>query len=146
MEEFLDRFWKYYDKLNEYKENPTADTKRKLDDEFDKIFSTVTGYDVLDHRIELSRAKKEELLVVLDYPEVPLHNNGSEQEIREPVIKRKISYGVRSENGKLAWENHLTISRTCRKQKLSYWKYIKNMFYGIEQTSLADRVSACATT
>ena len=146
LEDFLNRFWKYYARLKEYKKNPAEDIKNELEKEFEEIFNTVTGFKELDHRVELTKAKKEYLLVVLDFPDVPLHNNGSEQELREGVIKRRISYGVKSEKGKLAWENHLTISRTCRKQGVSYWEYIKNMFYGIEQTSLADRVSACATT
>jgi hypothetical protein len=42
---------------------------------------------------------------ILNHPEIPLHNNESEIATREPVIKRKISYGTRSELGKCAWEN-----------------------------------------
>ena len=52
---------------------------------------------------------------------------------------------LRSEKGKLAWENQLTISRTCQKQGVSYWKYMKNTFNGIVQEALAHKVLACAT-
>ena len=38
---------------------------------------------------------KEELLLVLDRPEIPLHNNLSENDIREYVKKRKISGSTR---------------------------------------------------
>ena len=144
LDNYLDKFWEYYDKLDEYKQKPTITMKKRLDKEFDKLFNTITDYEELNHRIQLTKAKKENLLVVLEHPEVPLHNNGSEQEIREPVIKRKISHGVKSEGGKLAWENHFTIQMTCRKQKISYWKYMKNKLNGIEQISLAERVSSHA--
>ena len=39
-------------------------------------------------------------------------------------LKRKISYGTRSEAGKAAWKNQLTILDTCRKQGVSYYEYI----------------------
>lgn len=146
LKKFLDKFWTYYNKLKTYKKKPTKVLKKKLDKEFDELFSTVTGYEKLDHRIQLTKAKKESLLVVLDYPEVPLHNNASEQEIREPVIKRKVSNGLRSEKGKLAWENHFTIMRTCRKQGVSYWQYMKNNFAGIKQESLTEKILVHATT
>ncbi len=46
-----------------------------LEKEFDELFSTDTGYEELDKRIALTREKKEELLLVLRFPEIPLHNN-----------------------------------------------------------------------
>ena len=56
----------------------------------------------LDHRIALTKGKETELLLVLDYPETPFHNNTAEISVREEVIKRKISYGTRSEDGRTA--------------------------------------------
>jgi hypothetical protein len=91
-----------------------------VQERFDSIFSTVTGYGTLDDRIAKTKKKKGELLLVLDYPNVPLHNNLAEIAVREGVIKRKISYGTRSELGKLAWENMLSIIDTCRKLGISF--------------------------
>jgi hypothetical protein len=65
---------------------------------------------------------------VLDYPNVPLHNNLAEIAVREGVIKRKISYGTRSELGRLAWENMLSIMDTCRKLGVSFYRYILDIF------------------
>ena len=62
-----------------------------------------------DHRIALTKGKETELLLVLDYPETPLHNNTAEITVREEVIKRKISYGSSCEDGRTAWENMLSI-------------------------------------
>ena len=42
------------------------------------------------------RARKAELLRMLEVPQVPLpHNNGAESDIREYVTRRKISGGTR---------------------------------------------------
>jgi hypothetical protein len=65
---------------------------------------------------------------VLEYPNVPLHNNLAEIAVREGVIKRKISYGTRSELGKLAWENMLSIIDTCRKLEVSFYRYLYDIF------------------
>jgi regulator of replication initiation timing len=120
---FLTEIWKFYELLTRYKENPTENMKMYLPERFDSIFSTVTGYETLDKRIAMTKKKKEELLLVLDYPRVPLHNNLAEIAVREGVIKRKISYGTRSERGKTAWENMLSIMDTCRKLRVSFYKY-----------------------
>lgn len=120
----------YYDKLKEYKERPTESFKKELSAEFDKMFGTPTGYDVLDERNKLTMKKKEELLLVLDFPELPLHNNLSEGELREEVVKRKISFGTRTEEGSSAWENHFTILATCKKMGVNYYDYIKDIFSG----------------
>ena len=102
---FLKRFWIYYRKLKRYKKNPTKEKKKQLETEFDKLFATSTGYSELDARIRLTRNKKKHLLVVLDFPEVPLHNNAAELAIRAYVIKRKISFGTKSSDGTKSWES-----------------------------------------
>ena len=88
----------------------------------------MTGYRTLDERIAKTKKKKDELLLVLDYPNVPLHNNLAEIAVREGVIKRKISYGTRSELGRLAWENMLSIQDTCRKIGISFYRYLYDIF------------------
>jgi len=52
---------------------------------------------------------------------------------------------LRSDKGVIAWENHFTILRTCRKQNISYWQYLKNYYEGIEQVPLAKRVAQSTT-
>ena len=78
LEKFKTRFWDYYGDLLEYKKNPKPETAEKLSSEFDNLFSTKTGYAALDERIEKTRSKKKELLLVLKYPWLPLHNNDAE--------------------------------------------------------------------
>src|SRR3989344_6724839 len=145
LKNFRRKIWDFYKKLKKYKENPKKSVKKDLKKEFDELFSESCSYKDLDDRIKLTKNKKESLLLVLDYPEVPLHNNFSEIEIRELVIKRKVSGCLRSDKGVIAWENHFTILRTCRKQNISYWQYLKNYYEGIEQVPLAKRVAQSTT-
>jgi hypothetical protein len=128
LDAFLTELWKFYELLAQYKENPNKIMRLHIQKRFDSIFSAVTGYRTLDERIATTKKKKEELLLVLDYPNVPLHNNLAEIAVREGVIKRKISYGTRSELGRLAWENMLSIQDTCRKLGVSFYRYLQDIF------------------
>ena len=120
--------WLYYDRLLDYRDCPTEAKKAKLWDDFDELFDQETGYGELDKRMSLTLEKKGELLTVLDYPEIPLHNNLSENGLRELVVKRKISGGVRSEEGLKAWENNLSILATCKKLGVSFYDFMVSVF------------------
>jgi len=126
LDEFLERFWSYYERLKAYKQKPGQILKIILWDEFDELFTPDTDYDQLDHLIELTALKKDKLLLVLDHPEIPLHNNPAELALREWVIRRKISIGTRSEAGTRAWETFLSIADTCRKLGISFFAYLKD--------------------
>jgi len=82
---------------------------------FDELFATQTGCEALDERIAKTRAKKQSLLLVLEYPELPLHNNASELGVRRRVRKRDVSFGPRTEAGKRAWDTFMTLAETTRK-------------------------------
>lgn len=141
LDDFLGDFWDYYDELKEYKEHPTKKARKRLEKKFDELFGRTTGYDELDHRIALTRAKKEQLLLVLQFPEAPLDNNESERSLREWVIKRHISRGVRSQAGARAWESNFTLCDTARKVGQSYYHYLVDRISGKnELPSLAERI------
>jgi len=128
LDRFLKKVWNFYKLLKKYKEDPTEKRKIYIKRRFNLLFSTKTGYGELDHRIALTKGKEAELLRVLDYSETPLHNNTAEIAVREEVIKRRISYGTRSEDGRTAWENMLSILDTCRKQGVSFFEYVRDIF------------------
>jgi len=130
LDDILTKTWDYYQKLLKYKNDPTEKVKELLKNEFDEIFNTPVDYEELAKRMELTKKKKDRLLVVLDYPNVPLHNNDCELAARTVVKKRKVCGGLRSDEGKVAWDNHFTILATCKKQGISYIEYIKNIFSG----------------
>jgi hypothetical protein len=122
------RFWNLYADLKSYKQNPIENDKKKLIARFDSIFTTITGYSQLDKTLESLHKNKKELLLVLDRPEVPLHNNSSETEIRDEVKKRKISAGTRSPNGRLSRNTFLSLKKTCKKLGISFYKYLLARF------------------
>ena len=67
-----------------------------------------------------------ELLLVLERPDIPLHNNGAENAIREYVKKRKISGGTRSDAGRKCRDIFTSLKKTYRKLGLSFWQYLKD--------------------
>ena len=122
--EFRDRYWTFYDALLAYQDTPSPEQVPRLETEFDKLFSTVTGYTGLDRRIAMTRDKKEALLMILRHPEIPLHNNPAEIEMRRRVRKRDVSFGPRTEDGKRAWDTFATLSATTKKLGVSFYRYV----------------------
>ncbi|MCP4680916.1 MAG: transposase [Desulfobacterales bacterium] len=124
LEAFLSKYWNYYKKLFKYKENPTSAYAEKLSAEFDELFSTKTDYEALDDRIAKSKAKKEELLKVLKYPELPLHNNVSELGARVEKCRQDVSLQTKTEEGTKAKDTFQTITQTAKKLGVSAYEYI----------------------
>lgn len=122
--DFRERYWGFYDQLLDYRKQPNLQDHARLDKEFDDLFSTVTGYDALDERIAKTKAKKLFLLMVLEHPEIPLHNNPAELGARRRIRHRKISYGTRSTNGTKARDTFTTIAATADKHDVSFYAYI----------------------
>lgn len=124
LEKFLDRYWNYYGKLLEYKKNPSSQMAEILSAEFDKLFSSKTKYQALDERIAKTKANKAQLLLVLEYPELPLHNNDAELGARAQVRKRDISLHTMTKDGTKANDTFMTIVQTAKKLGVSSYKYI----------------------
>lgn len=145
VDDFRSEIWDYHDRLKAYAAAPTEELKQELSADFDELFSRTTGYDELDRRIDLTRQKKRELLLVLDFPEVPLDNNDAERALREYVIKRKISNGTRTDDGTKAWEVFLSLLDTCRKNDVNFYDYLcDRISKSYEMSSLASVVLARA--
>ena len=98
--------------------------KAALQTRFDRIFTSRTGFATLDHLLARLHANKSELLKVLDRPEIPLHTNGSENDIRCQVIRRKISGGTRSDAGRDCRDAFLRLAKTCAKLGIALWDYL----------------------
>jgi len=126
LENFIKRLWKFYDCLLDYRKQPTPETAIQLENEFDKLFATQTGYEQLDKRIAKTQVKKDSLLLVLKYPELLLHNNPAELAARFRVRKRDISFGPRTEDGKCAWDTFMTLAATTKKLGISFYEYIRD--------------------
>jgi hypothetical protein len=95
-----------------------------LEDRFDEIFTQKTDYQMLNLALGRLYNNKSELLLVLDRPEIPLHNNLSENDIREYVKRRKVSGSTRSELGRQCRDTFTSLKKTCRKLGVSFWDYL----------------------
>jgi len=89
-----------YADLKTHRTKPTAKRKAELTKHFEEIFSTRTCYATLNKLLGGLKAQKSELLAVLERPDIPLHTNGSENDIRCQVTRRVISGGTRSDIGR----------------------------------------------
>src|SRR5690242_18085424 len=123
-ERMRELIWWFYADLKAYRTAPTARRRSEMRDRFDRIFHRRTGFGTLDRLLERLHANKPELLMVLDRPEVPLHTNGSERDIRCQVTKRKISGGTRSDAGRDCRDAFLGLMHTCTKLGIAFWDYL----------------------
>lgn len=116
--------WWFYRDLLAYKREPTARRKAEMRVRFDRIFQRRTGFAMLDRLLQRLHANKAELLMALDRPEIPLHTNGSERDIRCHVTKRKVSGGTRSNKGRDCRDAFLGLAKTCMKLNIAFWDYL----------------------
>ena len=123
-EAIRDRIWKLYADLKAYTRAPTPAIKAELETRFDAIFTSQTGFVLLDRQLKRLHALKADLLTVLDRPDVPLHTNGSENDIRTHVTRRKVSGGTRSDAGRDCRDAFLGLMKTCSKQAIRFWDYL----------------------
>ena len=124
LESFREKFWDYYRLLLDYKENPSDESANTLSIKFDELFSQTTGYDTLDKQIALSRAKKEELLLVLRFPFIPLHNNDAELGASVQARNRDIHLHTMSAAGTKTKDTLATLSETTRKLTVNFYDYL----------------------
>jgi len=83
--------------------------------------------------------------MVLEHPEIPLHNNAAELAARKRVRRDKISFGTRSEDGTQAWDTFATLEATAKKLGISFYEYIYDRISTTyRMPSLADLISTRA--
>ncbi len=141
LKNFLNRYWDYYQRLSDYRDNPNPKEAEKLSLEFDIIFSTRTDYPALNARIEKTKSKKAEYLLVLQYPEIELHNNPAELGARAQSRKRDVSLHTISQEGTESQDTLLTIVETTKKLGISAYEYIFDRIGGkFEMLSLASLI------
>jgi hypothetical protein len=117
-------FWDLYRDLKAYRRAPVPAAAAALRERFDRLVATRTGFATLDRLLARQRANGAQLLVVLDRPEVPLHTNDAENDLRAVVIRRNISGGTRSEAGRACRDAFLGLMKTCAKLGIRFWDYL----------------------
>ncbi len=131
------QYWHLYDDIEAYRENPTEAEKQRLYRDFDHWVRTQVDYPALRKVLSQLMVVREELLLVLEYPWLPLHNNLSERQIREYVKRRKVSGGTRSDDGRDCRDTFASLKKTCKQHGLSFARYIKDRLSG---TNLVPRL------
>jgi hypothetical protein len=120
--------WDFYADLKAYQLKPGKRRASTLRARFDRIFLRRTGFATLDCLLARLHANKAELLMVLERPEIPLHTNGSENDIRCYVTRRKVSAGTRSDIGRDCRDAFLGLVKTCDKLGIALWDYLGSRF------------------
>jgi hypothetical protein len=110
------QIWDLYADLKAYKIEEAFQTpqfREEIRSRFDELCRTRTNYETLNGHLKRLARNKEELLGVLDDPDLPLHNNLSESDIREYVSRRKTSGSTRSEDGRRCRDTFTSLKKTC---------------------------------
>jgi len=116
--------WELYADLKAYQRHPEPLRIPILAARFDAIFTQRTCFETLNQTLKRLHAHKQKLLLVLQRPDIPLHTNGSENDIRGYVKWRKVSGGTRSNLGKQCRDTFASLKKTCRKLGISFWDYL----------------------
>ena len=134
--DFKDEYWAFYGLLLDYRKIATDEVKKqerarkKIESEFERIFKKKTDYFLLDKLIEKTYKNKDKLLVVLDVPSLPLHNNAAELAARRVVRKRDISLHTWCEKGTQTRDAFMSIIETAVKLAVNPVVYITKKIKG----------------
>ena len=135
------QIWELYQDLKAYRAQPNEAQRPVLEARFDALVEQRTDYPSINGPLKEMRDHKADLLRVLERPEVPLHNNAMESDIREFVKRRKISGGTRSDAGRRCRDTFASLKKTCRKLGVSFWQYLQDRIRGLHQFArLADLI------
>ena len=141
IEKIRSQIWELYKDLKAYREKPDQAQRPLFEARFDALVEQRTGYPSIDGVLKEMRDHKADLLRVLERPEVPLHNNAEESDIREFVKRRKISGGTRSDAGRRCRDTFASLKKTCRKLGLRFWEYLQDRVRGLGKIPrLADLI------
>jgi hypothetical protein len=141
IEQIRQGIWELYAGLKAYRKAPDPRACEALGKRFDDLVAQRTDYPSIDGVLKGMAADRAKLLLVLERPEVPLHNNLSEGHIRDYVKKRKISGSTRSESGRRARDTFASLKKTCRRLGVNFWEYVQDRVRGLGQIpQLADQI------
>jgi hypothetical protein len=131
IEEVRSGIWDLYRDLKAQRLQPDPAQRPLLEARFDALVERRTGYPSIDGVLKEMRVHKADLLRVLERPEVPLHNNGAESDIREFVKRRKLSGGTRNDAGRRCRDTFASLKKTCRKLGIRFWDYLQDRVRGL---------------
>ena len=127
---FFDKAWEFYRFMSEYKNDPSLKNRIFIEKEFKELFETKWNNYHIDSLQKNTIKRKAGLLKFLDNPSLEIHNNSCEFDIREKVVKKKISYGHKSIQGCHNGNFWLSLFHTTRKNNVTFWDYLVDRFSG----------------
>lgn len=125
------QIWTYYRDLKLFKASPDENKKYQLESRFQEIFTQKTEFETINKALRSIYDIKRGLLMVLERPDVPLHNNGTENDIRVQVTKRKVHGQTRSDLGRQCRDTFMSLKKTCRKLGISFNEYLYDRLSGL---------------
>ena len=141
IEQIRQGIWELYAGLKAYRKAPDPMACDALGKQFDDLVAQRTDYPSIDGVLKAMASDRAKLLLVLERPEVPLHNNLSEGHIRDYVKKRKISGSTRSELGRRARDTFASLKKTCRRLGVNFWEYLQDRVRELGQIpQLSDQI------
>ena len=141
LEAFRTRYWDLYGELQKYQDTPTPAMAERLQEEFDRLFATRTGYEALDERIAMTGEKKESMLTVLAHPETPLNNNPAELGERVAARRRDVSLHCAKPKGAREMDTLTSIVQTAKKLAVNGYEYLRDRISGMRKMpSLASLI------
>jgi hypothetical protein len=140
------QLWFIYRDLKAYRRRPDPAAQERITADFEALCATETTCEPLNAVLRGLQRNQAELLRVLERPDLPIHNNRSETDLRDIVKKRHISAGTRSADGRRCRDTFASLKKTCRKQGVSFWEYLKDRVAGRNVIpSLAELIRRPAT-
>jgi Transposase IS66 family len=131
IEKIRTHIWEFYQDLKAFRAQPDEAQKPALEARFDTLVDQRTGYPNINGVLKEMRDHKADLLRVLERPEIPLHTNAVESDIREFVKRRKISGGTRNDAGRRCRDTFASLKKTCRKLGVRFWDYLQDRVRGL---------------
>jgi Transposase IS66 family len=135
IEKIRGQIWELYQDLKVYRAQPDVARRPVLEARFDNLVEQRTGYPSIDGVLKEMHDHKADLLRVLERPEIPLHNNAVESDIREFVKRRKISGGTRNDAGRRCRDTFASLKKTCRKLGVRFWDFLQDRVRGLGKIS-----------
>jgi len=141
LDNFITKFWGFYHDLLAYKQQPTTPSKTLLSTQFDTLFTPNTAYTALNTSIMRTANKKQSLLLVLQHPHLPLHNNDAELGARVQARIRDIHLHTMSQLGTQAKDTFATLVQTARKLGVNLYDYFYDRItLNYQMNSLAETI------
>ena len=124
----LDCLWQCYFNIDLFKTSRDGEFRDKAMVAFKDLTLLDIKHEALKKQVRFIRDNKNQFLAALIDPTFPIHNNLSENDVRQYVMKRQISGATKSENGRLSRDIFLSLKITCRKCGVKFIDYLKDRF------------------